>query len=254
MLRSLVTHHPMAAFVAFACGFSWVIGWPLQVQLARLLGSGDVAALYAMRLPVVAGPAVAAVLVASMQGGWPALRAWGHSLWPQRVPWLFALGSAAVVGLVSVFALQITGASLSWMAATWPLWLAHLAGQVIVVGAFEEAGWRGWLLPHTLAEYAPMHATVITTACWVMWHLPALWWAGGASALALLALCVGLSATLSLIHLRSRSVLVCALAHGAANTPLFFAGSVAPEESPLAAMGIAGMLYLLLALAWWRRA
>lgn len=113
---------------------------------------------------------------------------------------------------------------------------AGLAGRValnaivgvIVVSAlalFEEVGWRGWLLPRLIDRMSNRRAVVITSVVWALWHVPyAL--SGiqhldgvpvGWTALAVPPGIFGSGLIIGWLWLRSESLWIAAIAHGALN-------------------------------------
>jgi len=45
----------------------------------------------------------------------------------------------------------------------------------VVYAFLEEAGWRGFLLPHLQERYTAFRATAILTLIWGAWHIPMFW-------------------------------------------------------------------------------
>lgn len=45
----------------------------------------------------------------------------------------------------------------------------------LVYAFFEEAGWRGFLLPHLQEKHTAFRATAILTLIWAAWHIPMFW-------------------------------------------------------------------------------
>jgi len=96
---------------------------------------------------------------------------------------------------------------------------------VSVLAFFEEIGWRAWLLPRLADRFGPRSAVVLTAIVWTIWHVPfrlsGIQHIEGASPLALT---LGLSAAtmaggliIGWLWLRSESIWLVALAHGALN-------------------------------------
>ncbi len=99
---------------------------------------------------------------------------------------------------------------------------------VIVVSAlaiFEEVGWRAWLLPRLQALMGARRAVVITSAVWAAWHIP--FQLSGVQHIdgvppVLLALTLplgtfGSGLVIGYFWLRTESIWIVALAHGAFN-------------------------------------
>jgi membrane protease YdiL (CAAX protease family) len=160
----LVRRHPFASFVMIAYGFSWTL-WAVSYA-----GGG--------RVPFLAGvfgPAVAAYVVLHRTGG--SLREWGRSIVRWRVPlrwWAYALGLPIVLfGAVSL-ALQLSGQPVDWSLALdrAPSYAATWLFVLVLGGALEEPGWRGFGLPHLLETHTPVRATLILGLVWGVWHVP----------------------------------------------------------------------------------
>jgi membrane protease YdiL (CAAX protease family) len=178
------------------------------------------------RVVTVAGPAVAAVIVALAGGGVVTVAQLFRSLrlHADDVRWI---GSAAAVGLVSsgvAFVLAGLPAEklVEGVATRAPLLVGHVLIQVAVIGIGEELGWRGWLLPTLSASRSFLAATALTGLAWALWHLP-LFFSGLSIALSFTVLVASLTIALSwLWHRTNGGVGVIALAHGFVNAPFFF--------------------------------
>jgi len=96
---------------------------------------------------------------------------------------------------------------------------------VSVLAFFEEIGWRGWLLPRLWARVGPRRAIVLTSAIWTVWHVPfqlsGLQHIDGMSPVALaLSAPFGIFGTglvIGWLWVRTESIWIVALAHGALN-------------------------------------
>jgi membrane protease YdiL (CAAX protease family) len=160
----LVARHSFAAFVVLAYGISWSF-WAIA-----LAGGGDVPFLLG-----VLGPAAAAVVVLRATGG--SLREWLASLGRWRVPvrwWAYALLlPAAIYGVISAV-LWILGSPVDWSLAVHraPSYAATWLFVLVLGGALEEPGWRGFGLPHLLMHHSPVKATLILGLVWGVWHVP----------------------------------------------------------------------------------
>jgi membrane protease YdiL (CAAX protease family) len=102
-----------------------------------------------------------------------------------------------------------------------------LAGLAVVsfLAIFEEIGWRGWLLPQLIRLTSARRAVVISSLIWSAWHapyalsgiqhldgVPAGW-----TALAVPLGVFGSGLVIGWLWLRSRSLWITAIAHGALN-------------------------------------
>jgi membrane protease YdiL (CAAX protease family) len=146
---------------------------------------------------------------------------------------------------------------LPWMREIgWPHIILNAAVGLLVVSAlalFEEIGWRGWLLPRLVEACGAPQGIVVTAIVWALWHIPFIW-SGilsveGFSVLRTIAVVplgtFGAGLVIGWLWIRTRSIWIAALAHGALNdwgqygfkyihaapeldlTPVLVAGSVA---------------------------
>jgi len=173
MTRGATTHlpaadwvatHPLATFVLVTYGISWSL-WAVAAA-----GGGSIPLLLG-----ALGPMTAAALVTHWTGG--SLRAWLAPALSWRQPvrwWVFALGLPAVLyGAVSL-ALQLMGSPIDWGLALdrLPHYAAGFLFVLVLGGALEEPGWRGFGLPHLLKTHSPVRATLILGLVWGIWHVP----------------------------------------------------------------------------------
>ncbi|MFG1813549.1 CPBP family intramembrane glutamic endopeptidase [Kribbella sp. NPDC049174] len=159
-----VTRHPFATFVLVAYGISWTL-WGIAAA-----GGGKVAFLAG-----VFGPMAAAGLVTYWTGG--SIRAWLAPVLAWRVGvrwWAYALGLPILLFAVVSLALQLTGEPIEWRLAVdrLPAYAAGFLFVLVLGGAMEELGWRGYGLPHLLEDRSPMRATLIIGLVWGIWHVP----------------------------------------------------------------------------------
>ncbi|MFT4414776.1 CPBP family intramembrane glutamic endopeptidase [Fredinandcohnia humi] len=93
--------------------------------------------------------------------------------------------------------------------------------MMILGGGLEEVGWRGVLLPELLRKYSALSATLIVAVVWAVWHTP-LWFIQGTvqygSNFGWFALSIlGSSLLLSVVYVKTRSILLCVLLHALFN-------------------------------------
>jgi membrane protease YdiL (CAAX protease family) len=160
----ILDRHPFAAFVVLAYGISWTL-WA-----AAYAGGGDVAFLAG-----VAGPPAAALFVLWRTGG--SIRDWAASLIRWRVGarwWAYALGLPIALYAVVSLVLQLLGHPVDWGLAMEraPAYAATWLFVLVLGGAMEEPGWRGFGLPHLLETRSPLRATLILGLVWGVWHVP----------------------------------------------------------------------------------
>jgi membrane protease YdiL (CAAX protease family) len=125
-----------------------------------------------------------------------------------------------------------TSAERGWGVLTKTGLIGHIAINAIVglvavsfLAFFEEIGWRAWLLPRLENRLGPRLAIIITSLIWGLWHVP-YQLSGiqsfGASPTFMIALqiTIGIAATglvIGWLWLRTKSIWIVALAHGALN-------------------------------------
>ena len=154
----------VALYLVLAYVISWSI-WPLVL-------------LNPQSSPLVPfGPGLAAVLIALTVGGRAGLLSLLGQLrkWRVKAAWYgIALGvPLAVPALALSAAVAIADAPVPhWEASD----VAQLAGTlvvtIIIVGLFEELGWRGFLLPRLQRRHSELTAALILGVTWLPWHLP----------------------------------------------------------------------------------
>jgi membrane protease YdiL (CAAX protease family) len=96
---------------------------------------------------------------------------------------------------------------------------------VSILAFFEEVGWRAWLLPRLRVRVGARRAVVLTAIVWAAWHVPfqlsGIQHVDGVSPVELAMGAPLAIATAGLVigwlWLRTESVWLCALAHGAFN-------------------------------------
>ena len=165
VMRRWVGRHQVVLYLVLAYLISWSI-WPL------VLVNPDSSPL------VPFGPGLAAVVVASVAGGgrelFGLLRQLGR--WRVSPGWYgVAVGVPLIVTAAALGATVITGAPV-------PRWepsdVLQVAGSlivtVVIVGLFEELGWRGFLLPRLQRRRTALVAALLIGLVWLPWHLPEL--------------------------------------------------------------------------------
>jgi uncharacterized protein len=179
-----IQRHPVATFFVLAFAITWVVWVPRAAASQGLLASD---------LPIVVGqvwswgPAIAALLAASLTGGRAAVRELGARLVRWRVGWQWYLvvlvGPAAFSFVVAgLYTLLLGG---SWSAAAPQAFdrrvLALVPFFVVLAltdGVGEEVGWRGYALPRLLARHSALGASLLLGVLWALWHLPLFWTEG----------------------------------------------------------------------------
>lgn len=102
-----------------------------------------------------------------------------------------------------------------------------LVGLVIVsiLAFFEEIGWRVWLLPRLIYHFSVKKGVLISAVIWAVWHIPFVF--GGMNVIpgislgAMLLLypigLIGAGIVIGWLWIKSRSIWIVCLAHGALN-------------------------------------
>ena len=123
----------------------------------------------------VLGPPVAAYVVLRATGG--SLREWAEACLHWRVPlrwWAFALGLPIALYATVSLTLQLLGHPVDWGLALdrAPAYASTWLFVLVLGGAMEEPGWRGFGLPHLLESHTPVRATLVIGLAWGVWHVP----------------------------------------------------------------------------------
>ena len=238
-MRRWVGRHEVALFLVLAYVISWSI-WPL------VLVNPDSSPL------VPFGPGLAAVIVASVAGGrrglFALLRQLGY--WRVSPGWYgVAMGVPLIVAAAALGAAVITGAQV-------PRWepsdVLQVAGSlivtVVVVGLFEELGWRGFLLPRLQRARTALVAALLVGLVWLPWHLPELVSDRGERPLAQFAIYVlATSVILAWLYNSTRASLpIVILFHAAFNSfTKFFLSELQGRHYVVAWWTLAGLVALL---------
>jgi membrane protease YdiL (CAAX protease family) len=164
-LRHFICRHQVGAFFMLALVLSWLAFIP-----------------YAMAEDGIPwftfGPTAAAILMATLAGGWAALKALLASVvrWRAGPVWyLVALGLPFLIQVVAVGLNPLFGAPPPNWSAIPPL--AQVLPMVALFAVFsgplgEEVGWRGFAMPRLLERHSALIASLIVGAVWAVWHLP----------------------------------------------------------------------------------
>ena len=154
-------------FFAASFALAW-IPWLAVILIREMPARLALIGLYA--------PALAALAVAKLNGGWSEIRSIAARLVPVEIDirwWLlaillmpatYALAAMAVGDRQSVH-LLLNGRSWWFL----PLSFAYL----LIITAGEEIGWRGYALPLMLeARIPPLAAAIALGLIWGAWHIP----------------------------------------------------------------------------------
>ncbi|HEX8510517.1 MAG TPA: type II CAAX endopeptidase family protein [Propionibacteriaceae bacterium] len=157
--------HQLGLFFGLAFLLSW-LPWPL------VLLNPDSSPM------VPFGPLVAAVVTVLLTGGMPNLRRLLSQLsrWRLAFRWyLLALaGPPLVLGLAAALTVA-AGARTAVVPAVEPAQVAAIVlSTLILIGLFEEVGWRGFALPRLQQRLGQVPAALLLGVIWALWHLPEL--------------------------------------------------------------------------------
>ncbi len=156
--------HDLALFLVLAFLLSW-LPWPLV-------------ALNPDSSPMVPfGPLLAAIVVAVLTEGRRGLgRLLGQlTRWRRGWRWYVAalLLPPVTSGLAAGLALALGGSG-TIARPDWALAGATFASTLLLIGLFEEAGWRGYALPRLQQRMSGLAAALLLGGIWALWHLPEL--------------------------------------------------------------------------------
>ena len=168
-IRSWIERHQLAAFIAIAYAFTWVIqgivaylGLEASWTQSILIGFGGF------------GPPVGAAVVIWASGG--SLRKWVSQMFKWRIGakwWVLALGLPLVVLVVGSGLFVLLGGPVDFGSFESPLiYLFVLAWGTVWGGGQEDLGWRGFMLPVLQEKYSALVSSVLVGATWAGWHLP----------------------------------------------------------------------------------
>ena len=194
---------------------------------------------YLPRILVVYGPGLAALILAAIcDDSRTAVRGLLGTLRPRKadIPWVACVLVVALIS--STAALVLTGvepARVHHVAQSrFPLLLAHLGLQLLIVAMGEELGWRGWLLPTLLRRSIRLRAALVVGGVWTLWHAPLLLSSVTTTVMFIVGT-VGLSILFTWLWARSgERLFVVVVGHAVVNTPLFFweQAGLSPAEGP----------------------
>jgi uncharacterized protein len=166
---SFARRHPLVCYFVLAYAGSWLV-----YGLDWALGLPD----WVVVLVPFLGPTAAAFTLTRVVGGRTGVRALlqRYGQWRAGVHW-YLLALLGIPILVVLGCLALPGAPgalrppppafLFQYALAYGIWL-------LVTGAGEEPGWRGFALPRLQAAYGPLAGSLIVGVFWWLWHLPQL--------------------------------------------------------------------------------
>ncbi len=169
--NSPIQRHPVVTFYLLAFGISWS-GWAPRALYARGLFPFD-SPLFS--LPGGLGPTLAAVAVVLALREPAGLRTLFEPLFRWRVSpwwWVFVLGFWPLVAVIALGVGAVTGqARPDASRFTWA-GLPAVFGMMLLAGAWEEIGWRGFALPRLQARRPDWQIVLIMGSLGFVWHVP----------------------------------------------------------------------------------
>lgn len=177
------------------------------------------------------GPIVAATIVTAISFGSTGI----GQLWRRITRWHVALRwyLIALFGPLALYVVSAVGVDL--YNGSWPdfslfgrsdefptvgllgMWLI----QTLTFGIGEEAGWRGFMLPHLQTKHSALVATLLLSVFWAFWHIPAFFYRSGYSSMGpgdivgwFFSLLTGAVLLTWLYNSSKGSILIVALFHG----------------------------------------
>jgi uncharacterized protein len=160
-----VRRHDLGVYFFLAFSLSW-LPWPLV-------------ALNPESSPMVPfGPLIAAVVVTALSGG---RRSLGQLLaqlarWRSPTRWyaVALLIPLTITGLAAATTSAVGGSIAFRSGPEWTQIAATFISAVVLIGVFEEVGWRGYALPRLLQKMTGLRAALVIGVIWASWHLPEL--------------------------------------------------------------------------------
>jgi uncharacterized protein len=177
---SFITRHPVLTYVALTFAISWG-GFVLVVGPGGFPGTGSQvdALLPFVAAAMLAGPAVAGILLTVLLSGTAGLRELFSRLvrWRVGARWyVAALLPAPVLAAAVLFALSLTS----------PIFTAERKAAILLAGitaglttVLEEVGWTGFAVPRLRRRHGAVATGLIVGVVWGAWHLLQSLWVGG---------------------------------------------------------------------------
>lgn len=126
------------------------------------------------------------------------------------------------------------------------------AGQFLLGGGLEEAGWRSYLLPCLYRRHHILIASTTVSILWVLWHLPYFFLPGtmqeGQNFISYTIIGLLTGFILTAIYLLTKSVLLCMLFHSWQNTIVMILPADTENTGFLLTFAVLGLVSALLCL------
>ena len=198
----------------------------IAVSVAVALTGGPHGPLGALRFATMLLPAAAAAIAGTVTNEPPRID-WSRMPVAYLPVALFLI--PGIMHAAMLPAMRAVAGRLPWSAhPTWPAIVANAGVGLAVVSLlalFEEIGWRGWLQPRLVNRFGAVVGIACTSAIWASWHVPFVLsgildidGVSRAQTLYLVPLGVaGAGLVIGWLWMRTESIWIVALAHGAMN-------------------------------------
>jgi membrane protease YdiL (CAAX protease family) len=180
--QSVLARYPLVSFFVMAYAFTWIVisPWTLGATGAGLIPVDLVPPATGLLLAagVLAGPALAAIIMAAVTEGRTGVRSLLGRLvlWRVGVRWyLIALLGVPLIMLVGFLVYAMARPDLGALggpAYALTYLVAFIVTMILGGPLFEEIGWRGFALPRLQRRFGPLTASLVLGVLWAFWHLP----------------------------------------------------------------------------------
>lgn len=164
--HALISYFVLAYLIMFGSYFSFIIlrpGEPNKAwSLVWFLGAFS--------------PTISAIFVSWVIGGVNQVKQLlsGFKRWKVNFFWYFAasflfLGPLLIAVIYGLLGNPVTGLRLG---ITIPMLLGQIFFQMFSGPISEEAGWRGFALPHLQKKFSALVSSLILGVIWTCWHIP----------------------------------------------------------------------------------
>ncbi len=166
-MAAFINDHPALSLLALAMALSGILAGPVY--------AGVLPPEYAQLAAF--GPSLAAILLAWITGGRPAVRRLMArvQVWDVGLPWwLFVLLFPAFLAVASLTLYNVFGGPAMDYTDLAPIQsvIPMILLQTVAAGLGEEFGWRGFALPRLQVHNNALYASCVVGAIWGIWHIP----------------------------------------------------------------------------------
>lgn len=173
-IGGIVHRHQLTAFVALSFAWSWglFVGF---ISPLDWVGTRRAQVLFAW------GPLIAATVVTKLSGH--DVRRWAAQVTrvDVRPRWfLIALGLPLVLTDGSRVLVWLAGATVTIADITIRGFLSQFLVTLLVAGALEEFGWRGFVQPRLQERWSALSGALVVGVVWALWHFPLVYRGAGA--------------------------------------------------------------------------